>query len=122
MEGNPRPTTTSRRRRRPRPGTVTGAAAAAAALVLGLLAASSCAGVAAAQGATAGQTNMVIQAVPDSKQLSSKGSQAGCDHYRNGYLGLALCVNFYDDHADGALGAWADRKWPIDRLTANESK
>lgn len=42
-----------------------------------------------------------IQAVPDNSQLSSKGSQAGCDHYRNGYLGLAMCVNFYDDTADG---------------------
>ncbi len=42
-----------------------------------------------------------IQAVPDDTQLSSKGNQAGCDHYRNGYLGLAMCVNFYDDAADG---------------------
>jgi len=44
-----------------------------------------------------------IQAVPDNSQLSSKGSQAGCDHYRNGYLGLAMCVNFYDDTADGTF-------------------
>lgn len=51
-----------------------------------------------AQATTASRT---IQAVPDSSELSSKGSQAGCDHYRNGYLGLALCVNFYDDTADG---------------------
>jgi hypothetical protein len=36
-------------------------------------------------------------------QLSSKGSQAGCDHYRNGYLGLAMCVNFYDDTANGTF-------------------
>lgn len=42
-----------------------------------------------------------IQAQPDSTQLSSKGSQAGCDHYRNGYLGLALCVNYYDDSNNG---------------------
>jgi hypothetical protein len=42
-----------------------------------------------------------IQAVPDNSQLSSEGSQAGCDHYRNGYLGLAMCVNFYDDMANG---------------------
>ena len=42
-----------------------------------------------------------IEAVPDDTQLSSKGSQAGCDHYRNGYMGLAMCVNFYDDSADG---------------------
>lgn len=51
-----------------------------------------------------GATSMAattIQAVPDNSQLSSKGSQAGCDHYRNGYLGLAMCVNFYDDTADG---------------------
>lgn len=47
------------------------------------------------------KTNITIQAQPDPNQLSSKGSQAGCDHYRNGYLGLALCVNFYDDSANG---------------------
>lgn len=44
-----------------------------------------------------------IEAIPDNTELSSKGSQAGCDHYRNGYLGLAMCVNFYDDTADGEL-------------------
>lgn len=92
----------SRRRRRP------GAPAAAAVLAtaLGLLACGS-------SPAAAQQSSMTIQAVPDSSQLSSKGSQAGCDHYRNGYLGLALCVNFYDDHADGAYAGgmvcWVDR-------------
>ncbi|GAB5029719.1 Hypothetical protein NocV09_00103330 [Nannochloropsis oceanica] len=45
-------------------------------------------------------SSTTIQAVPDNSQLSSAGSQAGCDHYRNGYLGLAMCVNFYEDTAN----------------------
>lgn len=77
---------------RRRGGTTT---AAAAILAFGLLVSSWFTGVA-AQSAMA-----TIQAVPDSTQLSSKGSQAGCDHYRNGYLGMAMCVNFYDEQAGG---------------------
>lgn len=93
------------RRRRRRPGAPTTVATVLATFTFGLLACSSSSssgGLAAAQGtAQQGSSSMTIQAVPDSSQLSSKGSQAGCDHYRNGYLGLALCVNFYDDHANG---------------------
>jgi hypothetical protein len=85
---------TSRRRRRP--GTTI--TAAAAVLACGLLLAST---TPTSSAAAAAQEAITIQAVPDSTQLSTKGSQAGCDHYRNGYLGLALCVNFYDDHVGG---------------------
>ncbi len=94
---------TGRLCRRRRPGTAT----AAAVLACGLLAATSFppsvgAGMLVAAQGPQQQATMTIKAVPDSTQLSTKGTQAGCDHYRHGYMGLALCVNFYDDNADGA--------------------
>jgi hypothetical protein len=48
------------------------------------------------------KTYRSVQAVPDSS-LTTAGKETGCDHYRNGYLGIALCANYYDNIKDGEI-------------------